>query len=290
MSSSTKEIKRRIRSVRNTEQITRAMEMVAGAKLRKAQERLEGARPFGEHMRQVINRVLSYSLQLDHPFLEEREVRTTGYLVVTSDRGLCGGYNSNLLRKLISELEEEKENQFFVVGRRGRDYLRRRGYHIVSEYLNVEDVPGWEQVESLGEMAVQMFLDGVVDELYVCYNHFINALQQKPVFLRLLPMAPPDPEELPPVNETLYFQYEPGAEAVLNSLLPRYINSSIYSALLEAKTSEHGARRTAMNAATKNAEEMIDRLTYTYNQARQASITQELLEIVNSAEALKQES
>jgi len=290
MSNNTKEIKRRIRSVQNTEQITRAMEMVAGAKLRKAQVQLEASRPYGQHMRQVIKRILAYSLQLDHQFLEEREVKSSGYLVITSDRGLCGGYNTNLLRKLLAELDQEKDNQFFVVGRRGRDYLRRRGYNIVYEYLNVEDIPGWDRVQSLGKMAVQMFQDGIVDELYVCYNHFINALQQKPVFQRLLPLTPPDPEELPPAEETLYFNYEPGAEEVLNRLLPRYINSSIYSALMEAKTSEHGARRTAMNAATKNAEEMIDRLTYTFNQARQASITQELLEIVNSAEALKQES
>jgi len=285
---STKEIKRRIRSVRNTEQITRAMEMVAGAKLRKAQERLEGSRPYGEHMRQVISRILAYSLQLEHPFIQEREVKNRGYLVLTSDRGLCGGYNSNLLRKMISEIDKDKDNHFFVIGRRGRDYLRRRGYNIVSEYLNVEDIPEWDRVQDLGNMATQMFMDGVVDDLYLCYNHFINALQQRPVFPRLLPLKPPEPEELPPPDETLYYSYEPGDEAVLRSLMPRYINNAIYTALMEAKTSEHGARRTAMNMATKNAVEMIDSLTYSYNQARQAAITQELLEIVNSAEALQQ--
>ena len=284
---STKEIKRRIRSVQNTEQITRAMEMVAGAKLRQAQVSLEASRPYGEHMKQAIDRILAYSLQIDHPFLQEREVKNRGYLVITSDRGLCGGYNTNLLRRVLHEIDQETENQFFVVGKRGRDYLRRRGYHIVSEYLNVEDIPSWEMVQNLGDMTVQLFLDGVVDEVYVCYNYFINALQQRPTMVRLLPLVPPNPEELPPAEETLYFRYEPEAEEVLEMLLPRYIYSAVYSALLEAKTSEHGARRTAMNAATKNAEEVIEELTYSYNQARQAAITQELLDIVNSVEALE---
>ncbi len=284
---STKEIKRRIRSVQNTEQITRAMEMVAGAKLRKAQESLEASRPYSEQMKQAIERILTYSLEIDHPFLQEREVKNRGYLVITSDRGLCGGYNTNLLRRVLHEIDQETENQFFVVGKRGRDYLRRRGYHIVSEYLNVEDIPSWEMVQNLGDMTVQLFLDGVVDEVYVCYNYFINALQQRPTMVRLLPLVPPNPEELPPAEETLYFRYEPEAEEVLEMLLPRYIYSAVYSALLEAKTSEHGARRTAMNAATKNAEEVIEELTYSYNQARQAAITQELLDIVNSVEALE---
>ncbi len=288
--SSTKEIKRRIKSVQNTEQITRAMEMVAGAKLRKAQGWLEASRPYGEHLMQVIKRVMAYSLELEHPFFEEREVKSAGYLVITSDRGLCGGYNTNLMRRVTGELDSSTDNQFLVLGRKGKDYLRRRGYNIVSEYLNLEDIPSWETAQSVGEMGVQMFKDGVIDELYLCYNYFINALQQRPTIQRLLPLLPPDPEELPDPGETLYFQYEPGVESVLDSLFPRYINSSIYSALLEAKTSEHGARRTAMNAATKNAEEVIDELTYSYNQARQAAITQELLEIVSSAEALRQES
>jgi len=287
---STKEIKRRIRSVQNTEQITRAMEMVAGAKLRKAQALLEESRPYGSHIQQVINRVLAYSLELEHPFLEKREGQSCGYLVITSDRGLCGGYNTNLMRKVTGELNPGKDNQFMVVGRKGKDYLRRRGYQIVSEYLNLEDTPGWETAQNMGETGIQMYLDGVIDELYVCYNYFINALHQKPVLYKLLPMESPDEGELPDPGETLYFNYEPSAESVLERLLPRYINSIVYSALLEAKTSEHGARRTAMNAATKNAEEVIENLTYSYNQARQAAITQELLEIVSSAEALKEES
>jgi len=284
---STKEIKRRIRSVQNTEQITRAMEMVAGAKLRKVQESLEASRPYSEQMKQAIERILTYSLEIDHPFLQEREVKNRGYLVITSDRGLCGGYNTNLLRQVLHEIDQETENQFFVVGKRGRDYLRRRGYNIVSEYLYVDDIPSWDMVQNLGEMAVQLFLDGVVDEVYVCYNYFINALQQRPTMDRLLPLAPPKPEELPPAEEIFYYRYEPEAENVLEMLLPRYIYSMVYSALLEAKTSEQGARRTAMNAATKNAEEVIEELTYSYNQARQAAITQELLDIVNSVEALE---
>ena len=291
MSTSTREIKRRIRSVQNTQKITRAMEMVAAAKLRRAESRMRANRPYIYNLRQFIARLLAFSPPIRHPVLWEGEESVAPgkcYLVITSDRGLCGGYNSNLLRKVADEIDDPANTNIIVLGRRGRDFFRRRGYNIISEYINIDDYPSFEDMREIGEMAMQMFYDGVYGELYVAYNEFVNALQQRQIVSRLLPLVPPGEEELPEFDETLYFQYEPGPEEVLDELLPRYIYSSIFSAILEGKASEHGARMSAMKAATNNADDMIEELTRTYNQARQAAITQELLEIVNSAEALQQ--
>ena len=289
--SSTREIKRRIRSVQNTQQITRAMEMVAAAKLRRAEQRVKHNRPYSHHLRQFIARLLAFSPPIRHPILWEGEESVAPgrcYLVITSDRGLCGGYNSNLLKKVSEHVEDPANSQIIVLGRRGRDYFKRRNYNIISEYIYMDDYPAWEDVRGIGEMALKMFNDGVYGELYVVYNEFINALQQRQVIDRLLPLIPPGEDEVPEFDETLYFQYEPDPEVVLDELLPRYIYSSMYAAVLEAKASEHGARMSAMKAATNNADDMIEDLTRTYNQARQSAITQELLEIVNSAEALQQ--
>ncbi len=291
MASSTREIKRRIKSVQNTKQITRAMEMVAAAKLRRAEQRVKDNRPYIHHLSQFIGRVLAFSPPIRHPLLWESEENIApkkGYLVITSDRGLCGGYNSNLLRRLTQDIEDPSASNIMVLGRRGRDYFKRFGYPITYEQIYLADYPAWEDIREIGVQMLQMFEEGVFGELYLVYNEFINALQQRQIITRLLPMMPPDEDELPEFDETLYFSYEPGAEEVLDGLLPRYIYSSIYAAVLEAKASEFGARMSAMNAANNNADDMIEELTRTYNQARQAAITQELLEIVNSAEALRQ--
>lgn len=284
---STREIRRRIKSVKSTQQITKAMEMVAAAKLRKAQARVESSRPYTQQSKVVIARLLKLAPGLEHQFLKERdEVKTRGYLVITSDRGLCGGYNTNLLKKAYNDIREKSDSDIGVValGRRGRDYFRRREYNILGEFIGLEDNPSWDEIRNVGSQVTQNFLDGVYDEVYLVYNHFLNAMQHVPTIEKLLPLEPLAEFEPPPEEEP--YQFEPGPEEVLQKLLPRYLDSLIYGAMLEAKAAEHGARMTAMGSATKNADDMIGKLTLTYNRARQSSITQEILEIVNGAEAL----
>ncbi len=295
--SSTREIKRRIRSVQNTQQITKAMEMVAAAKLRRAEVSLKANRPYTKNLYEFMGRLIAYSTIIRHPLIKDGEEKDgdrnqkRGYLVVTSDRGLCGGYNSNLLRKVTDDIKENSDPEqagILIVGRKGRDFFRRRGYNLLAEYLYLEDNPAWNDILDIGRIAVQMMEDGVYGELYLVYNQFISAIQQRQVVKKLLPIDKPRDDELPEVDETLYFQYEPSSQVVLDELINRYIYNSVYAAVLEAKASEHGARMAAMGAATTNAVEMIEKLTHFYNQARQAGITQEILEIVNSAEALRQ--
>ena len=294
--SSTRELKRRIRSVQNTKQITKAMEMVAAAKLRRAEARVVANRPYTKKLYQYITRLMAYSPPVQHPLLADGQSDDSAsaasagksYLVITSDRGMCGGFNANILRQSTHEIGGDTGAQVMVVGRKGRDYFRRRGQALLSEYIYLDDSPAWHDLRSIGEYAIQMYNEGVIGEMHLVYNEFINALQSRTVVQKILPVEPPGADELPEPEETLYFRYEPGPEEVLDQLLPRFIYNSVYAAVLESKAAEHGARMSAMSAATRNADDMIDSLTNTYNQARQAAITQEILEIVNSAEALSQ--
>jgi F-type H+-transporting ATPase subunit gamma len=281
-----RDIRRRIRSFQNTKQITKAMEMVAAAKLRRAQERAEAARPYAEKMREVIVSIASSTRGIRHPMLETRPVRKTGYLVITSDRGLAGGYNSNLLRALTKTLRERHrtsdEYVIFVVGRKGRDFLKKRGYPVIDEIAGLADSPQFLDIKPIASRAVGFYAEGKVDQLYLVYNEFINPVTQRPVEKQLLPLASFEAEE---GAKTLY-EYEPSAEEVLEELLPRYAETLIYSAILEAKAGEFGARMAAMGNATDNATELIQQLTLQFNRARQASITQEINEIVAGANAL----
>lgn len=287
MARSMRDIKRQIKSVQNTRQITKAMEMVAAAKLRKAQEKAIAARPYAEKLKEVVSSIAAGTDGVQHPMLVSRPVKKTGYLIVTSDRGLAGGYNANILRKvtmLIAERHQSKEEYaLFVIGRKGRDFLRRREYPIVQEVTELSDSPTFADIKSIANSAVQQFVDGTYDELYVCYNKFVNAISQIPTVDRLLPMdGVGDHEHHEP---TANYEYEPSPEGVLEVLLPKYAETLIYSAILDGKASELGAKMTAMGSATKNASKMIGDLTLTYNRARQAAITQEITEIVAGANA-----
>lgn len=287
MARSMRDIKRQIKSVQNTRQITKAMEMVAAAKLRKAQEKAIAARPYAEKLKEVVSSIAAGTDGVQHPMLVSRPVKKTGYLIVTSDRGLAGGYNANILRKvtmLIAERHQSKEEYaLFVIGRKGRDFLRRRDYPIVQEVTELSDSPTFADIKSIANSAVQQFVDGTYDELYVCYNKFVNAISQIPTVDRLLPMdGVGDQEHHEP---TANYEYEPSPEGVLEVLLPKYAETLIYSAILDGKASELGAKMTAMGSATKNASKMIGDLTLTYNRARQAAITQEITEIVAGANA-----
>lgn len=283
----TREIKRRIKSVQNTKQITKAMKMVAAAKLRRAQERAEESRPYTEKMSEVISSIASRNDIVEHPLLEVRDIKKTGYLVITSDQGLAGGYNSNLLRKLVLTIKERHnspdEYDIFVIGRKGRDFLKRREFPIVGEIIGLSDAPTFLEIKNIANTVVSMYAEGVFDQVYVHYNEFVSAMTQVPSEMKLLPLTNIKSEE---TSVSAIIEFEPSAEEVLNVLLPRYAETLIYSALLNAKASENGARMTAMDSATSNADDMINGLTLTFNRARQASITQEITEIVAGANAL----
>jgi F-type H+-transporting ATPase subunit gamma len=283
MAKGMREIKRQIKSVQNTKQITKAMEMVAASRLRRAQASAEAARPYADKLKEVVGSIAAGTKGVKHPMLQNREVKKTGYLIVTSDRGLAGGYNANVLRRVMQEIKENhkspSEYAIFVIGRKGRDYFRNRNIAIVEEVTGLSDSPTFSDIKSVAASAVKNFEKGTYDKLYLVYNRFVNAISQEPTVKQLLPMA--DMGGTAVSN----YEYEPSAEGVLEVLLPKYAETLIYSAVLEGKASEFGARMTAMNNATKNATKMISSLTLVYNRARQASITQEISEIVAGANA-----
>jgi len=285
MAKGLREIKRQIKSIQSTKQITKAMEMVAAANLRKAQQRAEASRPYSEKIQDVIASIAASSGGVKHPMLESRPIKKTGYLVISSDRGLAGGFNANVLKKLTTMLSEnhasKDEYALFVVGRKGRDFLKRRNYPVVEEVTGLSDAPRFSDIKTVASTAVSMYESGAVDELYLVYNKFVNAITQTPVANRLLPLA----EVAKASADTPAYEYEPSAEEVLAVLLPKYAETLIYSAVLESKASEFGARMTAMGNATKNATKIINNLTLQFNRARQAAITQEISEIVAGASA-----
>ncbi|KAA8998019.1 F0F1 ATP synthase subunit gamma [Paenibacillus spiritus] len=289
MARSMRDIKRQIKSVQNTRQITKAMEMVAASKLRKAQEKAEASRPYAEKLKEVVGSIASGTTGVQHPMLVSRPVKKTGYIIITSDRGLAGGYNANLLRKVTQTLAErhasKSEYGLFVIGRKGRDFLRRRDYPILEEITELSDTPSFADIKSIAYSAVGQFEEGKLDEVYICYSQFMNAISQVPTVERLLPMEPQSAAKPQPGTLQAGYEYEPSPEGVLEVLLPKYAETLIYSAVLNGKASELGAKMTAMGSATKNASKMIGDLTLTYNRARQAAITQEITEIVAGANA-----
>ncbi|GGN93336.1 ATP synthase F1 subunit gamma [Saccharibacillus kuerlensis] len=284
MAKGIREIKRQIKSTQNTRQITKAMEMVAASKLRRAQEKTEAARPYSEKLREVVASIASGSTGVRHPMLEKRAVRKTAYLVITSDRGLAGGYNANILRRVSNELRDRHsspdEYMIYVIGRKGRDYFRRRGIPVAEMVTDLSDAPSFADVKTLASRAVRDYELGNCDALYLCYNQFVNALTQIPQVEGLLPMEPVTFD-----GAMQSYEFEPSPAEVLDVLLPRYAETLIYKAVLEGKASELGAKMTAMGAATKNASKLINEYTLTYNRARQAAITQEITEIVAGANA-----
>jgi F-type H+-transporting ATPase subunit gamma len=284
MAKGMREIKRQIKSTQNMKQITKAMEMIAAARLRKAQEAALASRPYADKMKEVVSTIAAGSTHVKHPMLQVREVKKTGYFVITSDRGLAGGYNANLLRTLTQTIRAKHSStndyMLFVIGRKGRDFFRKREMPIAGEVTGLTDDPKFADIKSLMTSAVKTFEDGGCDELILVYNQFINAISQKPVELKLLPLT-----DIKENGQIVSYEYEPSPEGVLNVLLPKYTETVIFSSLLEAKASEFGAKMTAMGSASKNASEMIKKYTLVYNRARQAAITQEISEIVAGANA-----
>jgi len=280
-----REIKRSIRSKQSTKQITKAMEMVAASRLRKAQEAAVAARPYTDKLKEVVSSIASAAGGSKHPMLQSRPIKKTAYLVITSDRGLAGGYNANILRKVLQTIKENHksadEYAVFAIGRKGRDFFQRRGIALVEEVTGLSDSPKFSDVKEIAAKAVQGFEESKYDELYLAYNEFRNAITQIPTLKRLLPLADVSSGK----GDKADYEYEPSAEEVLNVLLPKYAETLVFSAVLEGKASEFGARMTAMGNATKNATKLISTLTLQYNRARQAAITQEISEIVAGANA-----
>ncbi|QDS37346.1 ATP synthase F1 subunit gamma [Brevibacillus brevis] len=285
MAKGIREIRRSIKSKKDMRQITKAMKMVAAAKLRRNQDKAEAARPYADKIQEVIASIASGNSGSKHPMLQNRPVKKTGYIVITSDRGLAGGYNANILRKVVNTISEKHKSKdeygIFVIGRKGRDFFSKRNYPLLEEVTGLPASPAFADIKKIAGAAVQMFENEQIDELYLCYNKFQSAISQIPTVKQLLPLEAPESNNARELN----YEYEPSSEEVLADLLPKYAETLVYSALLEAKASEEGSRMTAMGSATDNATDMINRLTLSYNRARQAAITQEISEIVAGANA-----
>ncbi|MGH7314016.1 MAG: ATP synthase F1 subunit gamma [Candidatus Rokuibacteriota bacterium] len=285
-----RDIRRRIRSVQSTQKITRAMKLVAAAKLRRAQERILAARPYAGKMAELLGNLVTAAGTdgAAHPLLEQREGPRRQIVVITADRGLAGAFNANIIRHALILIRESSRADLtlVVVGRKARDFYRRRPWTIKRTLLGFWDRLAFSHAQELADFFMAQFLEGEVDEVHLVYNEFRSVAVQRPVRVQLLPLARPEGQAsgAPPVE----YLYEPGPEAILGDLLPRHVRTQVYRALMESVAGEHGARMTAMEAATKNAKEMIDVLTIQYNKARQEKITKELLDIVGGAEALRQ--
>ncbi len=287
----TREIRRRIRSVDNTRQITKTMEMVATAKIRKAQERIEAARPYAMKMLDVLANVAGNVEGGLHPLLDVREpAKRTVIVTITTDRGLCGAANANILRRtdhlIAAEQGAGAEVDVFAVGKKAINYFRYVGYNLLDERRDISDNPAFADAASVAGRLIDMYSKQEIDKVVLIFNHFKSAMEQKPVELVLLPIKKEEVEEGDDRGLTGDFNFEPGDKEVLERLLPTYIEALVYRAMLESAASEHGARRTAMKAATDSAGELISILTRSFNRARQAAITQEIAEIVGGAEAL----
>lgn len=284
---SMRDIRSRIKSTKSTQQITKAMKMVSAAKLRRSQDSLTAARPFANKIQEVMESLMGSDTANAHPFLQKREVKNVCYVLLTPDKGLCGGYTSQVLRLAAEVLKnDDRPKVLMVVGGRGRDFLRRNNYEISNIFTNVGDNPTLEQGIGLSDYISVGYLSGQFDEVNFIYSEFVSALVQKPSVKQVLPVAM-DVKDEEKVATATDFIFEPGREAILAKLMPQYLESVIYRLMLEAKAGEHGARMTAMTSATDNASELIDRLTLQLNRARQAAITTEISEIVGGAAALQ---
>ncbi|HEY3298812.1 MAG TPA: ATP synthase F1 subunit gamma [Armatimonadota bacterium] len=282
-----RDIRRRIKTVRNIQQITQAMKMVATARLQKAQSRASEARPYADEMLAVMQHLGGAANGLiEHPLLEVREPVKTGILVISSDRGMAGSYNTNIIRKVleITQPLDLDQIKLITVGKRGRGFFAKRDYEIAADFPMASSEVTFSDARDISRALTNMFTSGEVDVVKIVYTRFVSAMRQIVTELQLLPAIPPVEEDSEPGEDYLF---EPQPELLLGRLLPRYLDTQVYRAMLESLASEHGARMTAMSSATENAAEMISRLTLDYNRARQSAITTELNEIVSGAEALK---
>jgi F-type H+-transporting ATPase subunit gamma len=282
-----RDIRRRIKTVRNIQQITKALKMVAAARLQRAESRVRAARPYADEMLAVISS-LAVIGEIEHPLLEAREPVNIGIVAITSDRGMAGSYNTNVMRKVLEIVQPygQERVKLITVGRKGRLFFLRRGYNIAADFPMPSSEITFLEAKLVSRTVQELFESRQIDAVRVVYTRFITAGTHRVTDTQLLPIAPPEEAESPG-GSVREFIFEPEPQALLGSLLPRYVDTQVYRAMLESLASEHGARMTAMSSATDNAGEMIERLTLDFNRARQSAITKELAEIVGGAEALK---
>jgi F-type H+-transporting ATPase subunit gamma len=276
------DIRRRIRSVKNTQQITKAMKMVSAAKLRRAQDAMFAARPYARKMMEVLSNLAARAEESAHPLLEQREGDRILLVLVTADKGLCGGFNANIIRAAVRFLQDKKPEavELDLLGRKGRDFFRRRQYKVRSEQVGIFQALRYPAAQSIARELMKAYMDGEADQVYLVYNEFKSVIQQRVMVERLLPI-----ERVPVESQeaALDYLYEPRPEKIFGELLPKHVEIQVWRALLESAAAEHGARMAAMDAATRNAGEMIDRLTLYMNKVRQAAITKEIIEVVSGA-------
>ena len=282
-----KEIRTKIASIKNTQKITSAMEMVAAAKMRKAQDRMAATRPYAEKMRMVIGHLHQSHPEYSHNFMIERETKRVGYIVVSSDRGLCGGLNSNLFRYLLKDIvaHQESGNQidFCTIGTKALGFFKRFGGKVMAQINQIGDAPHIEDLIGTVKVMLDAYENGEIDRIYIAYNNFVNTMTQQPTVEQLVPITSTEDKAL---RHHWDYIYEPDSKDVLNNLLSRYIESLVYQAVVENGACEQSARMVAMKSATDNAGNLIDELQLVYNKARQAAITQEISEIVGGAAAV----
>jgi len=282
-----KEIKSKIASVKNTQKITSAMEMVAASKMRKAQEGMAASRPYAENIRNVIGHIALGNLEYRHPYLEEREIKRVGYIVVSTDRGLCGGLNINLFKQVLADAaqwqQDEVEVDFAIVGSKATSFFNNMGANVVAQISGLGDSPSVTDLIGSVRVMLNAYDNGEIDRLFIVYNKFVNTMTQKPTIDQLLPLPKSDDEK---IKHRWDYIYEPDAQCILEHLLVRYTESQVYQGVVENLACEQAARMVAMKSATDNAGDLIDDLQLVYNKARQASITQELGEIVAGAAAV----
>jgi F-type H+-transporting ATPase subunit gamma len=284
-------IRRRIRSVQSTKKITNAQELIAASRLVRAQQRVEQSRPYTSQLTTALSEIATTEGGLEHPLLERRaEVKAAAVVVLTSDRGFAGPHNANILRtaeELLARLRGDGiEPRMYVAGRKGVSYYRFRRRELTESWTGVSDAPRYDDAREIADAVLHAFLEHDIDEIYMIYADFVSAMVQRPRAVRVIPLVVEEGEERPPQPLPMYV-FEPDVESVLDALLPRYVAARIFTAMLESAASEWSARRRAMSAATDNAEQLTEALTREYNQARQAAITQEIMEIVGGAEALQ---
>ncbi|AMG19850.1 ATP synthase F0F1 subunit gamma [Staphylococcus saprophyticus] len=286
---SLKEIDTRIKSTKKMKQITKAMNMVSSSKLRRAESNAKQFRPYMEKMQDAITAVAGSDKNSRHPMLQQREVKKSAYLVITSDKGLAGAYNANVLKHLIKDIEEKHASKddysIVVLGQTGVDFLKNKGYDIHDSLIDVPDQPSFKEVQAIAKKAIGLYSEGEVDEVKIYFSHFVSVLENTPSTKTVLPLSPEDSSL--GHGQMSSYEFEPDKEAILSVILPQYVESLIYGTILDAKASEHATRMTAMKNASDNASEIIDDLSIQYNRARQAAITQQITEIVGGSVALE---
>ena len=283
---SMRDIKRRRESIQSTGQITKAMKLVSTVKLQKAKGKAENTKPYFEHMYKAVNSMLRKSGNILHPYLQSGSSEKKGIIMVTSNRGLAGGYNSNIIKMVMNSGISKEDAVIYAVGKKGRDALARRGYTIAEDYSEAMDEPVFNDATAIGRKVLEDFAEGKIGEIYLVYTEFKNTVTHVPTWLKLLPVVVSEEEEEDEADKLTLMNYEPEAEEALDLIIPKYINSLIYGGLMQSFASENGARMQAMDSATTNAEEMISDLELKYNRARQGAITQELTEIIAGANAI----